>query len=261
MIRQQPIYMLNYLIALITVGALLTIERKYVTFISKCIIVLCALFSVMGILESIILWFKPTLVYTKLGNYSSTTSADPISNISAIEYLGFYLDSGPTILGHQLYRMESFASEPSVLVYSFFCPGILSLTYRGWVKILSIPAKTLRAGAILNPEFTGRNVPRDTVFAGITTPGFIPGWDTLVGLQVLFKDGKTYRDWLFQGGAQATIVAMDRTYLSNSIAEVLTKTNIRSSMRNLIMDEGRNNTASRFGVVEALREFNKTGSI
>ena len=127
------------------------------------------------------------------------------------------------------------------------------------VQLLSLPAKTLRAGAILNPEFTGRNVFRDTVFAGITTPGFRPGWDTVVGLGVLFKDGKAYRDWLFSGGAQATIVAMDRTYLSQNLKDVLNKTNIRSSMRNLIMDEGRSNIASRHGPIEALRMLSEVG--
>ena len=140
MIRQQPIYMLNYLVALITIGALLTIERKYVSFISKCIIVLCALFSVMGILEYIILWFKPTLADTMLSNYSSTTSADPISNISTIEYLGFITAHGTTtLLGHHVYRLMSFASEPSVLVYSFLCPGILALSYRGMIRVLAYP--------------------------------------------------------------------------------------------------------------------------
>ena len=128
------------------------------------------------------------------------------------------------------------------------------------VNLLALPAKTLRAGAILNPEFTGRNVFRDTIFAAISSKsGFVPGWDTVVGLSTIFKDGKIYRDWLFSGGAQATIVAMDRTYISQNLKEVLNKTNVRSSVRNLIMDEGRNTVSSRFSPIEALRVLSELG--
>ena len=126
------------------------------------------------------------------------------------------------------------------------------------VKILQFPSKSLRAGAILNPEFTGRNIFRDSIFAPITVPGFRLGWDTLVGLGELMKRGEAYRDWLFAGGAQATIVAMDRRYLSQNIGEVLNKTQMRSSMRNLIMDEGREGV-TRFSPLEALRVISEVG--
>lgn len=137
---QHNTSILTYLISLITIGALFSLKSKHVTFITKCIIVLCGLFSIMGIVEFIVLWFNPSLSNFMAHRYSSGMLADTISNISAIEYLGFIVaDSGTTVLGHHVYRLKSFAAEPSVLVYSFLCPGILALSYRGMIRVLAWP--------------------------------------------------------------------------------------------------------------------------
>ena len=109
-----------------------------------------------------------------------------------------------------------------------------------FVKMMSVPAKMLRAGAILTPEFTGRNILRDTVFAGVTSrSGFVPGVDTIIGLSMLMTKGQVYRDWLAQGGAQATVVSLDRQYIANGLSDILKRTGARSNLRNLIMDESR----------------------
>ena len=139
-ITQHVINIFTYLISLITIGALLTMESKYVNYITKCIIVLCGIFSIMGIIQFVVLWFNPELSAFMSSTYSSTTSADAILNISALEYLGFITAYGSTtLLGHHVHRFMSFASEPSVLVYSFLCPGILSLSYKGRIRMLAIP--------------------------------------------------------------------------------------------------------------------------
>lgn len=139
-LTQRIINIFTYLISLITIGALFSLKGKYVTFITKCIIVLCGIFSIMGIIQFILLWFNPGLSAFMAHRYSSAMSADTISNISAIEYLGFIVaDGGTTLLGHHVYRCKSFAAEPSVLVYSFLCPGILALSYRGMIRILAYP--------------------------------------------------------------------------------------------------------------------------
>ena len=137
-LTQRVINILSYLMALITIGALFSLKGKYVTFITKAIIVLCGIFSIMGIIQFIVLWFDPGLIASMVGGYSSTTSSAPISNISALEYLGF-ISGSTTLLGHHVYRLSSFASEPSVLVYSFLCPGILCLSYKGRIRMLAIP--------------------------------------------------------------------------------------------------------------------------
>lgn len=139
-ITQHVINIFTYLISLITIGALLTMESKYVNYITKCIIVLCGIFSIMGIIQFVVLWFNPGLSAFMAHRYSSAMSADTISNISAIEYLGFIVaDGGTSLLGHHVYRFKSFAAEPSVLVYSFLCPGILALSYRGMIRVLAYP--------------------------------------------------------------------------------------------------------------------------
>ncbi len=139
-LTQQAITMFNYLMALIAIGALLTAESKYVNFTTKTIIVLCGLFSIMGIIQFIVLWFDPGLSASMGSRYSSTTSDATISGISAFEYLGFSVGGGgTTLLGHHVYRLKSFAAEPSVLVYSFLCPGIMALSYRGMIRVLAYP--------------------------------------------------------------------------------------------------------------------------
>jgi len=139
-LTQHAINILNYLTALITIGALFSLKDKYVTFITKAIIVLCGIFSIMGIMQFILLWFNPGLSAFMDHRYASAMSAKTISNISAIEYLGFIVaDGGTTLLGHHVYRLKSFAAEPSVLVYSFLCPGILALSYRGRIRVLAYP--------------------------------------------------------------------------------------------------------------------------
>ena len=47
--------------------------------------------------------------------------------------------------------------------------------------------------------------------------------------------------------------------LIKNLKEVLNKTNMRSSVRNLIMDEGRNTVSSRFFPIEALRMLSELG--
>ncbi len=139
-LTQHKLNILNYFVALITIGALFSLKGKYVTFATKGIIVLCGIFSIMGIIQFIVLWFNPSLSIFMDHRYASGMSADTISNISAIEYLGFIVaDGGTTLFGHHVYRLKSFAAEPSVLVYSFLGPGILALSYRGMIRVLAYP--------------------------------------------------------------------------------------------------------------------------
>ncbi|MEE9598137.1 MAG: LPD38 domain-containing protein [Acidiferrobacterales bacterium] len=117
------------------------------------------------------------------------------------------------------------------------------------IRILAVPAKTLRAGAILTPEFTGRNVYRDTFFAAIVSKsGFVPGWDTLLGLGNILTKSEVYRDWLHAGGAQATIVSMDRQYFSSGAKEVLRKPSMTRSVANSVIHP-----------IEILRAFSELG--
>ena len=57
-----------------------------------------------------------------------------------------------------------------------------------FLKLATIPARVLRAGATLSPTFALRNAIRDTFFAGIASKnGFVPIYDTIRGAIALAK--------------------------------------------------------------------------
>lgn len=90
------------------------------------------------------------------------------------------------------------------------------------MRILSAPAKWLRAGATLSPDFSVRNPLRDqfTAFA-YSKYGFIPGLDLVRGMFELFKGGDVYKLWKAGGGEHSMFVSLDREVLQKSLKEVL----------------------------------------
>lgn len=97
-------------------------------------------------------------------------------------------------------------------------------------SIISLPARTLRAGATLAPEFFLRNAMRDTASATVfSRNGFKLGLDTARGMMIQIyakigkeKESKIYQDWIKSGGPQSSYVAFDRNYFSKNIAKELT---------------------------------------
>jgi hypothetical protein len=83
------------------------------------------------------------------------------------------------------------------------------------------PAKWLRAGATLTPDFMVRNLLRDAVQAGVVSrSGFIPGLDTAKGLKRAVTKDDTYWNWVKAGGDQASLVSMDRTTLQMTLKDI-----------------------------------------
>lgn len=81
-------------------------------------------------------------------------------------------------------------------------------------KILAIPAKMLRAGAVLSPDFMGRNLIRDQTMAFVLSKGgYFPIFDFIRGAFSLAKKDADFQNWLKSGGANAALVSMDREYL------------------------------------------------
>ena len=81
-------------------------------------------------------------------------------------------------------------------------------------KILAIPAKMLRAGAVLSPDFMGRNLIRDQTMAFVLSKGgYFPVFDFMRGAFSLAKKDADFQNWLKSGGANAALVSMDREYL------------------------------------------------
>ena len=102
-------------------------------------------------------------------------------------------------------------------------------------RILAIPAKTLRAGAILNPDFFVRNMLRDNITAAVYSEnGFRPFIDAMSGLTSLVKQDKAFKDWVFGGGPQATLVSLDRLYLQKNLKTLVDKTGMLDAAVNVI---------------------------
>jgi len=99
--------------------------------------------------------------------------------------------------------------------------GLSTETIPLLVKLISIPAKMLRAGATLTPDFMVRNLIRDAVSTGVLSrTGFIPGLDTAKGLKRAVTKDKSYWDWVKAGGDQASLVSMDRTTLQTTLNDI-----------------------------------------
>lgn len=93
-----------------------------------------------------------------------------------------------------------------------------------FVRIFSVPAKWLRAGAILSPEFIARNPLRDTLSAFVFSKwGFTPAVDFVKGISSVLKKDQFYWDWQKSGGTMAEITALDRKYLQKDIGRVVAK--------------------------------------
>jgi hypothetical protein len=85
-------------------------------------------------------------------------------------------------------------------------------------KIMAAPASTLRAGAVLTPDFMARNVIRDQLTAfTFSKTGYIPVWDMLRGAMSIAKKDTEFQNWLKSGGANSAMVALDRSYLQQHL--------------------------------------------
>jgi hypothetical protein len=103
-------------------------------------------------------------------------------------------------------------------------------------KIFSLPAKALRAGAVLDPEYFVRNAMRDNVTAAVySANGFKPFLtDFASGFVSLAKKDKHYRDWLNGGGAQATLVSLDRQYLRENLQKLMDSADMYTTVKNVV---------------------------
>lgn len=117
------------------------------------------------------------------------------------------------------------------------------------IKILSFPAKLLRAGATLNPEFMARNPIRDAFFASIASEyGFIPGIDTVKGLMHVLKQDDVYQKWMASGAANSSMVSVDRDYLQKDLRGMLDKS---------LKDKTLNIITHPLDILRALSEFSE----
>jgi len=102
------------------------------------------------------------------------------------------------------------------------------------MKIFRVPAATLRAGAVLAPEFIARNALRDQLSALVLSRnGYFPGLDFVRGMISLGKKDQHFENWLKGGGANSTLVSMDRQYLQEHLFHLTGDTGLMSRALNV----------------------------
>jgi hypothetical protein len=103
-------------------------------------------------------------------------------------------------------------------------------------KILAFPARLLRAGATITPEFATRNPIRDQYTAFLqTNVGFIPFVDTAKAIGDVLKKSEAYKDWLRSGGAYSGFVELSRENLKKETERLLKDPSLLSRL-NIVTD-------------------------
>lgn len=104
-----------------------------------------------------------------------------------------------------------------------------------FIKILAAPAKLLRGGSVLAPDFMVRNAVRDQITAfNLSKNGFIPIYDSLKGLGSLLTKDADYQAWLKSGGANSALVAIDRAYIEENVFKLSKETGLIDKTWNVI---------------------------
>ncbi len=90
------------------------------------------------------------------------------------------------------------------------------------INICSVPAKILRAGATGTLDFAVKNPFRDAWTAYVYSKyGFLPIFDTLKGVSHALKKSDVYYKWMYSGGGNSELAAIDRLYLQGNVREIM----------------------------------------
>jgi hypothetical protein len=107
---------------------------------------------------------------------------------------------------------------------------------------LGAPARTLRAGAILIPDFAVPNFFRDTMQASfLNKVGFVPIQDSVIGAFNIITKGnrkktmEMYKKYVKSGGMQSTLLAVDKPNIfDGKVYDILSKGPVRNSNRGML---------------------------
>lgn len=103
------------------------------------------------------------------------------------------------------------------------------------VRVLALPARALRAGAVLTPDFMARNLLRDLTTAFINTgKGVFSPVDSMRGLVGVLRKDADYQRWMSEGGASASMVSLDRSYLQENLRALTSETGLGTRAWNVI---------------------------
>jgi hypothetical protein len=110
------------------------------------------------------------------------------------------------------------------------------------MNYLGAPARTLRAGAILIPDFAVPNFFRDTIQASfLNKVGFVPIQDSVIGAFKIITKGNNkkandiYKKYVKSGGMQSTLLAVDKPNIfDGKVFDILNKGPIRNSDKGIL---------------------------
>lgn len=110
------------------------------------------------------------------------------------------------------------------------------------MNYLGAPARTLRAGAILTPDFAIPNFFRDTMQASfLNKVGFVPIADSIIGAFNIITRGNNkktmemYKKYVKSGGMQSTLLAVDKPNIfDGKVYDILAKGPVRNADRGIL---------------------------
>lgn len=102
---------------------------------------------------------------------------------------------------------------------------------------LTLPATTLRAGSLLNPDFWFSFLLREPFYAALTTAkGKIDPKVFVQSIHGLVTKSDDYWNWVKGGGADVSMVALDRSRMQETLRELTNQAGLWSRTKNTILD-------------------------
>jgi hypothetical protein len=141
-------------------------------------------------------------------------------------------DDGTAISAWRGGKRESVETNDAELVKAF--RGMDQQSVGLLTKVFAVPAKTLRAGAVLTPDFMARNLIRDFQTAIVNSKGLFSPIDTAKGLASVITKDADFMNWLKAGGANSTFVALDRRYMQESLQSLNKETGLGTRAWNVL---------------------------
>lgn len=105
-----------------------------------------------------------------------------------------------------------------------------------FIKMLGVPTRMLRTGAVLSPDFGPVNIFRDQFSAYVNSKyGFKPFVDMFSGLANVLKKDDVYWSWKNAGGANSVLSTLDREYLQQDLRRM-----VKQSLWDNVKDNAKN---------------------
>jgi len=101
-------------------------------------------------------------------------------------------------------------------------------------KVLGGPARLSRAGAVFSPDFIAKSPIRDFFSMVINSKDMIVHpFEAVRSIMHIAKQDQVYQDWMRAGGANSSVVALDRRYIQENLLKLDQETGLLSRAWNI----------------------------